>query len=284
MVGNSDASGLSYCAGEVRRYDRDRFLTALFAPAAKREGLLALYAFNHEIAKTREAVSETMVGRIRLQWWREALDGIAAGQPRRHEVVEALDLAVRDGLDLSALYPLVDAREFDLEDRAPNDVAELRSYVASTAGALNRVAAAYLGVTDTATLAAAEEAGIGFATVGLVRALPFHVRDRRRFLPDDIIDAEGVALDDLFELRAEPEVRAALVRLADEGRRAIGESRKQAARQRKLAMPVLLQASVAAAHLKRLAAAGFDPRSRAFLSAPPLLPLSLWFRATLRRH
>lgn len=284
MADKPENDGLSYCAAEVRRYDRDRFLTALFAPTPRREDLLALYAFNHEIAKTRESVSETMVGHIRLQWWREALDGIAAGAPRRHEVVEALDRAVRNGLDVRALHALIDAREFDLEDRAPADVGELQTYVRSTAGALNRLAAGLLGVTDAETLAAAEEAGIGFATIGLIRALPFHIRDRRRFLPDDIIDAEGVTLDDLFELRAEPEVRAALERLADEGRRAIAESRRRPSRQRKAAMPVLLQASVAAAHLKRLSAAGFDPRSRVFLSAPPLLPLTLWLRATLRRH
>ncbi|MEX2008823.1 MAG: squalene/phytoene synthase family protein, partial [Dongiaceae bacterium] len=39
-------SGLSYGAAEVRRGDRDRFLTALFAPADRREALFALYAFN----------------------------------------------------------------------------------------------------------------------------------------------------------------------------------------------------------------------------------------------
>jgi 15-cis-phytoene synthase len=32
----------------VRRNDPDRFLTALFAPAEKRDALLTLYAFNHD--------------------------------------------------------------------------------------------------------------------------------------------------------------------------------------------------------------------------------------------
>src|SRR3546814_19441352 len=56
----------------------------------QREHLFALYAFNHEVAKTAEVVSEPMIGRIRLQWWRECLDGIYDGAARQHEVVQPL--------------------------------------------------------------------------------------------------------------------------------------------------------------------------------------------------
>ena len=70
----AESQNLSPLARLVRRHDRDRFLTALFAPAERREDLLALYAFNYEIAKTREVVSEPVLGQIRLQWWRETID------------------------------------------------------------------------------------------------------------------------------------------------------------------------------------------------------------------
>lgn len=85
----SRTQDLSYCGRQVRRYDHDRFLTSLFAPAARREGLLALYAFNVEIAKTAEVVSEAMLGQIRLQWWREAIEALYAGAPPEHEVALA---------------------------------------------------------------------------------------------------------------------------------------------------------------------------------------------------
>ena len=122
------ADRLSYCAAEVRRADYDRFLAALFAPAPAREGLFALYAFNHEVAKVRETVSEPMLGQIRLQWWREAIDGLYAGKARAHPVVEALarDARVREGgLSRAHFDRLIDAREFDLAGRAPATLAEL---------------------------------------------------------------------------------------------------------------------------------------------------------------
>src|SRR5436309_10149749 len=81
----------------VRRHDRDRYQTALFAPAGKREALLALYAFNYEIARVRETVTEPMLGQIRLQWWREVLDAAYVGRsPRNHPVVLPLSTAIHE--------------------------------------------------------------------------------------------------------------------------------------------------------------------------------------------
>src|ERR1700744_6202632 len=95
-------------AALVHRYDPDRFLTALFAPPAKRDALLLLYAFNHELARAREVVSEPPLALIRLQWWREVVEGVR----RRHEVAEPLGVAVAEGvLDRAHLLALIDARE-----------------------------------------------------------------------------------------------------------------------------------------------------------------------------
>jgi len=75
---------LSYAGEQVRRFDHDRFMTTIFAPPASREHLLALYAFNLEIAKVGEVVSEPLIGKMRLQWWRDALDRLHAGERVAH--------------------------------------------------------------------------------------------------------------------------------------------------------------------------------------------------------
>src|ERR671926_1519155 len=71
MSGRMDA--YAHCADLVRDADRDRFLAALFAPEPARRGLLALYAFNVEVSRVRDRVSEPLPGEIRLQWWRDAI-------------------------------------------------------------------------------------------------------------------------------------------------------------------------------------------------------------------
>ena len=91
---------LSYCGAEVHRHDPDRFLAALYATPAQRESLLTLYAFNLEIAKVRESVSEPMLGEIRLQWWREALEEAYAGTTRLVEVGgKRLEVTIPRGVD-----------------------------------------------------------------------------------------------------------------------------------------------------------------------------------------
>src|SRR3954454_2482946 len=99
-------------AAIVRRHDPDRFLTALFAPADRRDALLTLYAFNHELARAREVASEPTLALIRLQWWREVVEGA----PRRHEVADPLRGLIEAGeLRRDDLLAMIDAREAEAE-------------------------------------------------------------------------------------------------------------------------------------------------------------------------
>ncbi len=86
---------LSECAEFVREYDNDRFLSALFAPADYREDLFALYAFNLELSKIRETVSEPLIGRMRLQFWRDTIPQLSGDKPPSHYLAEALASAVK---------------------------------------------------------------------------------------------------------------------------------------------------------------------------------------------
>ncbi len=85
---------------------------ALFAPADRREALFALYAFNYEIARIREAVREEMLGRIRLQWWREVVEArLRRSRARRCDTVEMLSEAInRYDLTQTCFERLIDAR------------------------------------------------------------------------------------------------------------------------------------------------------------------------------
>jgi len=70
-----------HCDALVRSADKDRWLTALFVPEERRPLIHALYAFNAELARIRDQVSQPMLGEIRLQWWEDAVNAIY-GAPR----------------------------------------------------------------------------------------------------------------------------------------------------------------------------------------------------------
>jgi NADH dehydrogenase [ubiquinone] 1 alpha subcomplex assembly factor 6 len=256
----------------VRRHDRDRFLTTLFAPPERRRDLLALYAFNHEVAKTREVVSEAALGEIRLQWWREGLDAIYAGSaPRRHEVLEPLAAAIRGrGLSRAHFERLIEARRQDLADAPLASLAALEAYAEASSASLVWLALEALGERGEAAMAAGRAVGIAYALVGLVRAVPFHARAKRLYLPQDLSAAAGLRVDrDLFELRSTAalrEVVRAVATLAATHLAAVG---KLHAEMPPAAKPALLPAVLAAADLKRLARASYDPLAARLARADP---------------
>src|SRR6516164_4607503 len=145
-----DADRLSPVAALVRRHDRDRYQTVLFAPAARREALFALYAFNYEIARVRESVTQPMLGQIRLQWWRENIAAAFEDGPVRHHiVVEPLTAVIRQlALTREHFDRLIDARETDLEDAPPTSLAALEDYAAGTSARLVYLALEVLGMRD----------------------------------------------------------------------------------------------------------------------------------------
>ncbi len=111
-----------YVLDLVRGADRDRFLAALFAPEPARTGLLALLAFDHELARTRSVTREPMLARIRLEWWREAVaEAAGTHTPRAQPIVESLSEIVRwHGIAVENLTALIDAREEEID--GPLDV------------------------------------------------------------------------------------------------------------------------------------------------------------------
>lgn len=256
----SDSGSLSYCAQQIRDHDPDRFVITLFAPPRQREALCALFAFNLELAKARELVSEPMMGRIRLQWWRDALDGIHGGEPPRHRVAEALADAVREyGLPREPMARLVAAREADMTDAPAGDMAALLAYADGTAATLGELAAAVLGGAPAGALEAIRQAGIAFGLTGLMRAVPFHARGKRLYLPQDRIAAAGVPLGELFELRGGPALCAVVAEVAVEARRALAAARGARRAVPRRLRPALMPAALAAGDLRRLSRAGYDP-------------------------
>jgi NADH dehydrogenase [ubiquinone] 1 alpha subcomplex assembly factor 6 len=278
------ADSLSYCAEQVRRYDRDRFLTALFAPASRREALFALYAFNLEIAKIRETVREPMMGHIRLQWWRETLDGIETGVARRHEVAEPLAQAIADhDLPRAAFERIVDARMADLEEEPPADLAALIAYAADSSGALSELAAQTLGAGE-ADLAAARDVGTAYGLIGLTRATAFRARLGRVDLPAGLLAEVGVRPREILDFKGSAGLARVVELVCGEARRLLAAGRAQRAQTSKSALPVLLSAVIAERNLKRLAAAGYDPFDVRLVRADGLAGLALTLAAWRGRY
>ncbi len=191
-----------HCLELVQSADRDRFLASLFAPDDKRPHLLALHAFAAEIARIPALVSEPQLGLIRLQWWRDTLDGLAAGDAPAHPVAEALGRAVTAcGLPLQPLHELVTAHEFDLYSDKVQSLTELEAYLGETQSAVIQLAALILSGPE--ARGAATAAGFAGVAYGLAKRLS-RPETREKYLPPgfDLSQAVAHARKRLDEARA----------------------------------------------------------------------------------
>jgi len=230
-------------AARARTADMDRYLCALFAPRPARPALFALILFNNEIARVREAVSEPMLGHIRLQWWREAIDEIYRGQGRRHEVADPVAEAIgRHSLTREYFDRLIDARERDLDDAPPENLAELEAYAEESAAPLVSLALEAVGADAARHADLARHSGTAWALTGLMRAVPHLASQGRSVLPHEL-----------------GEVASAVGQVSDIARRHAREARKLRRGHPAAVKRATLEAVLAEAYLRRLAACGFDP-------------------------
>jgi NADH dehydrogenase [ubiquinone] 1 alpha subcomplex assembly factor 6 len=282
---SAEADRLSPVAALVRRHDRDRFQTVLLAPAARREALFALYAFNYEIARVRERVTEPGLGRIRLQWWRENIAvAYGGGALRHHLVVEPLTAVIRKaGLTRAHFDRLIDAREADLGEDPPPTLAALEDYAEATSSRLVFLALEVLEAREPAAKEAGLHVGIAYALAGLLRAMPFQARAGRRLIPADIAARTGLSEQDYRALRSTPALSAASVELATAALRHLNTARAHRERIPRLALPALLPAIIARRSMIRLMRSGYDPFNRALAAPDPLQSWRLAAAALFKR-
>jgi len=204
-------------AALVRRHDPDRFLTALFAPPARRGTLLVLYAFNHELARAREVASEPPLALIRLQWWREVVEGALRG----HEVATPLSEEIAAGaLDPALLLPLIEAREQEAYGDFATE-ADWRAWLLAGAGGLAVAAAASLGAAQPEVFRAY---GAAYGAAGLVRASDALARQGRCLLPADLLARHDLGPEGFVQDPHSPAAQAALRAMLDAGRALLADA------------------------------------------------------------
>lgn len=156
----------------IRRVDPDRWLSSRFiGDAAKRADVIAIYAYDHELARAPKVASNPLLGEIRLTWWREALDEIYEGRPvRHHPTAQALaDTVKRHGLPRPPLEAMIDARYREL-DATPLKPKEALAWARDTGGRAAELAAMILAPgTDTGP---ARAAGAAWALAGRAADAP----------------------------------------------------------------------------------------------------------------
>jgi 15-cis-phytoene synthase len=260
MSAGGTTDSAAFCAEQVRAHDFGRYASTLFVNADKRRALLALYAFNVEISRVHEQVSQPLPGEIRLQWWTDMLAGAGHGGVEGNPVAAELLQAIRTyGLPVERLSRLIDEHQFDLYNDPMPSMAALEAYIHDTSSALYALGARIMGQQSEASDHLARHAGLAQGMVCVIAALPVDVSRRQLFVPLQLLESHGSGMEEVFAGKETANLRAALDQLMGEARGHLKTAFELLASAPPELRPLFLPLALVRRHLKRMSRADSDP-------------------------
>ncbi|KIO27028.1 hypothetical protein M407DRAFT_195197 [Tulasnella calospora MUT 4182] len=279
----------AYCRDLVRKHDYDSFLTSYFYPRRTHDAYFALRAFNVELALVREAVSQPMIGKMRMQFWRDAVKSIQQDKPPHHPIAVALHRASKEfKLPAYHLNRIIDARDQDLVAPTHPTVDSVATYAESTSSTMLYLVLSMLNLSSSDTLAhAASHIGVASSFATLLRALPFHASQRRMVIPVDLTSKNGVREEEVYRSGGHAEgISDAVFDFATvandhllTARQLFKESGEKVPAE---AMPVFLSAVPVASFLEQLEKVNFDAFDPSLQKRDWKLPFRIWRASSSR--
>jgi phytoene synthase len=245
-----------HCQDLVRAADKDRYLATLFAPADRRGPLSALYAFANEIGTIRDRAREPMPGEIRLQWWRDVVNGERGGEASANPVAAALmETVARFALPAPRLLDLIEAHAFDLYDDPVPNLDVLDGYLRRTSATVFDLAALICGGQAEY---ASERAGLAYGTTALLRAFALHASRRQLFVPTLFLE-QGTSPEEIFAGESSPWLINALGMLRTRAREHLAAFESGLANVPAAAMPALLPVALVPGYLSAMGRTDYAP-------------------------
>ncbi|MCA6114010.1 squalene/phytoene synthase family protein [Bradyrhizobium sp. WSM 1738] len=250
----------AFCADLVRTHDFVRYASTLFLPAIQRRALLSIYAFNVEISRVREHVTQPLPGEMRLQWWTDMLEGAGHGGVEGNPVAaELLHTISEFHLPVAPLSRLIEEHQFDLYNDPMPSMAALEGYVTDTAAALFSLGARIAAPPSAAIDHLARHAGLAQGMAQVIATLPLDAARRQLFLPLQLLQQHGSGMEQVFSGKQTPNVRAAIDQLIGEARKHLGTAFELLAHVPSQVRPIFLPLALIRRELTRMSRADADP-------------------------
>ena len=214
--GNAREVAASYAeCHRVARAAHSNFYPAFFLlPKAKRDGIVALYAFmrliddvsdqganlaekQRGLARWRAALDQAITGQLQVFDGNAAMESPAAALEGAAEVLPALvDTIGRYNMPTRYLHDLISGAEMDLTIQAYPSFERLKEYCHRVAGTVGLTCTHIFGFHDAKALELAEKLGLAFQLTNIIRDVREDCAIGRVYLPEEDLARYGVAKAD----------------------------------------------------------------------------------------
>ncbi|KAF9533111.1 isoprenoid synthase domain-containing protein [Crepidotus variabilis] len=282
----------AYCRDLVRKHDYDSYLNSFFYPSETWNVFFAVKAFSVELATIQDSVSNAAIGRMRMQFWRDAVKGISDDRPPKHPVALALhETSKRHKIPAYHLKRIVDARDAELSNPGHMTVDSLTAHAESTSSTVLYILLSILSLSASSAYShAASHLGAAQTFSTLLRALPYHAKQRHLVIPAEITSKHKTVQEEVFRYGPEANgIEDAVFDFATLAHDHLVTARSMLVNEEgtngkipKEAMPVFVAAVPVSNYLKRLEQSGFNAFDPKLQRRDGWLPLQMW-RQNFRR-
>ncbi|KAG9295945.1 hypothetical protein G9A89_011797 [Geosiphon pyriformis] len=259
-------------------HDYDNYLCSALYPRHLRHVHLGIRAFNLELAMVRDTVSNPIIGKMRMQFWRDAIDNVFKGQPPRQPIAQVLFFSLSQ-CKLSPLFfkRIIDERAANLDDPPFMSVHDLETYTENTVSCLLYLHLESLSVKTIQADHAASHIGKAIGIVTTLRAFPYLVSKRRMLLPADILAKHKISQEEIFRSGPVARLEDAVFELATIAHDHLLTARTFLSEVPKQAMPALLSVTSSELYLKSLETHNFNVFEPKLARREWKLPFRMWW-------
>ncbi|CAG8449864.1 8681_t:CDS:2 [Ambispora leptoticha] len=264
---------------KTRKHDYENYLCSALYPKNLQYAYYAIRAFNVELAMVRGSVSSQLIGKMRMQFWRESIDSIFKGNPPHHPVALLLNSTL-EHCKLSSLFfkRIINERDANLDDPPYMSIRDLESYGENTASCLLYLQLELLGIKNIQADHAASHIGKATGIVTILRAFPYLASKRRMYLPADTLAKFKISEEAIF--REGPTVKGledAVFEVATTAHDHLLTARSFLPEIQREAMPVFLSSIACDSYLKRLEKYNFNVFEPKLSVRDWKLPFLIWW-------
>ena len=268
-----------YCQERAAASGSSFYYSFVFLLPDTRRAITAFYALCRELDDVVDECHELQVAEAKLDWWRDEIGRLAAGEPEHPATRALIDTPQGRAIPSNLLLEIVDGMAMDLAHTRYPDFKSLNLYCYRVAGVVGEIAAAIFdgqrSEHDREIRRYAHELGLAFQLTNIIRDVGEDARRGRIYLPQDELAHFGVREPDILNGVTTPEFQA-LMQFQFERAAACYDRALSAlpAHARRAQRPGLVMAAIYRTLLDEIRRDGF-PVLRARVSLTPLRKLWL---------
>ncbi|XP_069677054.1 NADH dehydrogenase (ubiquinone) complex I, assembly factor 6 isoform X2 [Periplaneta americana] len=275
-----NATGALVEVGKKLRWhhDYENFLCTLLLPNNLRTSAFAIRAFNTEVAKVQDQVSDPRLGQMRMKFWEEVVERIYSDNAPSHPVALELHRATQQHkLSKRYLKRLVVARADHLTSATFSDLEAVESYAEQSVSPIYYLLLEAAGVQNIHADHAASHLGKAHGIANLIRSIPYNAQKRLVALPQDVLLRHSVSHEEILRFVTSQHFKDAVFDIAGRAKQHLDKARSLKNTVPKSAYTVFLPAVTVDLYLEKLRVRDFDVFSPSLQQRNNSVPLVLFW-------